>query len=360
VSDSSNSILLSVENLKTYFYMLDGVARAVDGVSFRIKKGQTLGMVGESGCGKSVTALSILRLLPSPPGRIVEGKIHFTVADSGKNVDLLRLTEREMRAIRGAQISMVFQEPMTSLNPVFTVGEQVAEVLRIHRRMNRREARRETLRMLELVKIPEAAKRMREYPHQMSGGMRQRVMIAMALACNPRLLIADEPSTALDVTVQAQILELMEELKSTFDSSILLITHDLGVVAEVADEVVVMYAGMIVEQGDVWSIFDHPAHPYTVGLMRTIPKLEDIRNRAPLLPIEGTVPDPLHYPEGCRFHPRCPLMTEECRRAIPELSHPAAPACGTGKPGAAQPGHLVRCIHSDQVEKLKTLSAARA
>jgi oligopeptide/dipeptide ABC transporter ATP-binding protein len=341
VGRGENSALLSVENLRTYFYTMDGVARAVDDVSFGITKGRTLGMVGESGCGKSVTALSLLRLVASPPGKIVEGHVWF------KNRDLLKLSEREMRAVRGGQISMIFQEPMTSLNPVFTVGDQIEEVFRIHRAMSRREARLETLRMVELVKIPEARKRMREYPHQMSGGMRQRVMIAMALACNPSLLIADEPTTALDVTVQAQILDLMEGLKSAFDSSVLLITHDLGVIAEVADEVVVMYAGMIVEQASVEQIFERPMHPYTVGLMRTIPKLEEIQRGERLLPIEGTVPDAMNYPEGCRFHPRCPLMSEECKCGVPELEEAAFP-------GGGEPGHLVRCIHSARVDTLRS------
>ncbi len=323
---AENSVLLKVENLKTYFFLTDGIAKAVDGVSFTIPRGKTLGMVGESGCGKTVTSLSILRLIPEPPGKIVEGKIFF------KQTDLIQLSRKQMRSIRGNHIAMIFQEPMTSLNPVFTVGDQVAEVFQVHRKMKKREALQEAIRMLELVKMPSAKDRAKEYPHQMSGGMRQRVMIAMALACDPDLLIADEPTTALDVTVQAQILELMEGLKEQFESSILIITHDLGVIAETADIVVIMYAGMIVESADVDVLFGHPLHPYTTALMKSIPRIDEIRRGKKLAVIEGNVPDPVDYPAGCRFHPRCPLMTPECIAAIPEMRE-------------LEPNHFVRCIH---------------
>lgn len=325
-AQAENSVLLKVENLKTYFFLTDGIAKAVDGVSFTIPKGKTLGMVGESGCGKTVTSLSILRLIPEPPGKIVEGKILF------KQTDLIKLPRKQMRSIRGNHISMIFQEPMTSLNPVFTVGDQVAEVFQVHRKIKKREALQEAIRMLELVKMPSAKDRAKEYPHQMSGGMRQRVMIAMALACDPDLLIADEPTTALDVTVQAQILELMEGLKEQFESSILIITHDLGVIAETSDIVVIMYAGMIVESADVDVLFGHPLHPYTTALMKSIPRIDEIRRGRKLAVIEGNVPDPVDYPAGCRFHPRCPLMTPECIAAIPEMRE-------------LEPNHFVRCIH---------------
>jgi oligopeptide/dipeptide ABC transporter ATP-binding protein len=321
---ASETPLIEVRDLKTYFILREATSRAVDGVSFSIFKGKTLGMVGESGCGKSVTALSILRLVPEPPGKIVGGQILLNGSD------MLAMTEREMRKIRGNVISMIFQEPMTSLNPVFTVGSQIAEVFRIHKRMSRREAFAEAVRMLETVRIPEAARRAREYPHQMSGGMRQRVMIAMALACSPALLIADEPSTALDVTVQAQILHLMKDLQRDFGSAILIITHDLGVIAETADEVAVMYAGQIVEHAVVRSLFRRPLHPYTQGLMKSVPQLDQIGLGRRLAPIGGNVPDPAHQPSGCRFHPRCPFAEDRCRTEMPELE-------GAGE------GHAVRC-----------------
>ena len=319
------STLLSVEDLQTYFFGREATARAVDGVGFSISLGRTLGMVGESGCGKSVTALSILRLVPDPPGRIVRGAIHF----QGRN--LLDLPERQMRRVRGNRISMIFQEPMTSLNPVYTAGSQIAEVYRVHRRMGRREAFEAAIDMLDRVRIPEPARRAREYPHQMSGGMRQRVMIAMALACDPDLLIADEPTTALDVTVQAQILELMETLRDEFGSSILMITHDLGVIAETSDDIAVMYAGQIVEQAPTGPLFEHPNHPYTQGLMRSVPRLEWIRAGQRIQPIPGSVPDPSNHPVGCRFHPRCPYAIADCRAAIPPLE-----PCGEDR--------FVRCI----------------
>lgn len=322
--------LLVVEDLRTYFHTSDGLYKAVDGVSFLIDDKQTLGLVGESGCGKSVTSMTILRLIQSPPGRIESGRIWY------RGSDLLTLPEREMRGVRGNKISMIFQEPMTSLNPVFTVGDQVAEVFRVHRGMGRREAFQEAIRMLELVRIPCAAQRAREYPHQMSGGMRQRVMIAMALACNPDLLIADEPSTALDVTVQAQILNLMEDLQEQFGSSILMITHDLGVIAEISDYVAVMYAGQIVEYSDVEGIFHSPSHPYTLGLLKSIPRIDEIRERRKLYSIEGSVPDPSQHPAGCRFHPRCPYATPECVASIPDFFE-------------VSPSHTVRCLHWEQV-----------
>jgi oligopeptide/dipeptide ABC transporter ATP-binding protein len=322
--------LLTVSELKTYFHTSDGVSRAVDGVSFYIDPGSTLGMVGESGCGKSVTALSILRLIPEPPGRIEEGAVWF------EGRDLLKLKEAEMRRVRGNRISMIFQEPMTSLNPVFTCGSQIAEVYRVHRRMGRREAFDAAVEMLRKVRIPNPDRRAREYPHQMSGGMRQRVMIAMALACNPALLIADEPTTALDVTVQAQILNLMEKLQAEFKAAILIITHDLGVIAEMAEYVVVMYAGMIVERAPVAKLFDHPAHPYTRALLRSIPRLDAIRQGQKLESIEGTVPSPLAYPVGCRFHPRCKYMIPECREAIPAMR-------------PVSEGQAARCIRFEEI-----------
>ncbi|MGI8905825.1 MAG: ABC transporter ATP-binding protein [Candidatus Sumerlaeaceae bacterium] len=324
--------LLVVENLRTYFHTSEGTSKAVDGVSFAIGKGQTLGIVGESGCGKSVTSLSIMRLIQSPPGKIEGGQIFYR----GQN--LLDLPERDMRKVRGNKISMIFQEPMTSLNPVFTVGDQIGEAFRVHRGMGKRESIREAVRMLDLVRIPSAQQRVREYPHQMSGGMRQRVMIAMALACNPDLLIADEPTTALDVTVQAQILNLMEDLKEEFGSSIMMITHDLGVIAEISDHVAVMYAGQIVEYADVNSLFAEPLHPYTLGLLKSIPRIDEIKQQKKLYSIEGNVPDPSLHPAGCRFHPRCPYATAECTQGVPPLYE-------------VSPSHSVRCIHWDRVAK---------
>jgi oligopeptide/dipeptide ABC transporter ATP-binding protein len=303
--------LVEVKNLKTYFFTDDGVVPAVDGVDFKIDKGETLGIVGESGCGKSVTSLSLLRLVPNPPGRIVEGEMYF------KGENLLEKSESEMRRIRGNDISMIFQEPMTSLNPVFTVGEQIAEAIELHQGLNRREAMARAVEMLKLVGIPAAEKRVDEYPHQMSGGMRQRVMIAMALSCNPTLLIADEPTTALDVTIQAQILELMKGLKEKLGTAIMLITHDLGVVAEMAENVLVMYAGKVVEYAGVKTIFKSPKHPYTIGLLGSIPRLDRPKER--LYVIEGAVPNPFDMPEGCRFHPRCPEAREICKTKEPDL-----------------------------------------
>ncbi|MGI6517480.1 MAG: ABC transporter ATP-binding protein [Bacillota bacterium] len=315
--------LLSVKNLVTRFVTEDGEVTAVDDVSFDIWPGETLGIVGESGCGKSVTSLSVMRLIQSPPGVIAAGQVMF----GGR--DLLSLPEYEMREIRGNEISMIFQEPMTSLNPVFTVGDQIMEAILLHQAVEKRAARELAIEMLRKVGIPSPERRVDDYPHQMSGGMRQRVMIAMAIACNPKLLIADEPTTALDVTIQAQILDLIGQLKSDSGASVMLITHDLGVIAETADRVVVMYASQIVETGDVMTIFENPAHPYTMGLLRSVPKLNEETER--LHPIDGVVPSPLRMPAGCRFAPRCPNAEQACRRKMPPLR-------------TVSPGHEVRCI----------------
>lgn len=323
--------ILEVLDLKTYFYSDDSVAKAVDGVNLRVGRRSTLGIVGESGSGKSITSLSVMGLIPQPPGKIVSGQILF------EGTDLLRLSEREMRKIRGNKISMIFQEPMTSLNPVYTVGDQIAEVFRLHRGMKRKEALQESVRMLELVRIPSPAQRVHNYPHQMSGGMRQRVMIAMALACNPDLLIADEPTTALDVTVQAQILDLMADLKESYGSSIMLITHDLGVVAEISDEVAVMYAGQRVEYAPTDNLFEKPLHPYTMGLLDSRPKLSDADTRAPLTPILGNVPNPTSHPPGCRFAPRCPYATERCNVEQPVMHQ-------------WKPRHWARCHYVNEIE----------
>jgi len=301
--------LLDVKGLRTCFYGDDGAVPAVDGVSFSISRGQTLGIVGESGCGKSVTALSIMRLVPFPPGRIVAGEIVFD------GDDILRKSRAEMRRIRGNNISMIFQEPMTSLNPVFTVGEQISESIMLHERLGKTEARDRAIEMLHRVGIPSPEKRIDEYPHQMSGGMRQRVMIAMALSCDPKLLIADEPTTALDVTIQAQILRLMLRLKEHLGTAIMLITHDLGVIAQTADEVAVMYAGRIVEMADVSTLFQRPCHPYTIGLLGSIPLLNESRDRLHTIP--GAVPDLTELPPGCRFHPRCDVAKDICKESDP-------------------------------------------
>lgn len=332
--ETTNDILLNILDLHTYFFTNEGVCRAVDGVSFSLRRGETLGLVGESGCGKSVTALSILRLVPSPPGQITSGQILF------KDQDLLAIPEREMRKIRGNAISLIFQEPMTALNPVFTVGDQIAEVFRIHREMGRRESLEAAVDMMDKVRIPEPRQRSGEYPHQLSGGMRQRVMIAMALACDPDLLIADEPTTALDVTVQAQILALMEDLKQRMDAAIILITHDLGVIAEVADRVAVMYAGQIVEEAPVHQLFADPLHPYTRGLLKAIPRL-DADAQQSLHVIEGLVPSPLRYPSGCRFHPRCDVRVERSTRVEPDLL-------------TLEDGRRVRCLLYDSPQAMPT------
>jgi oligopeptide/dipeptide ABC transporter ATP-binding protein len=297
--------ILEVNDLRTYFFIDEGVARAVDGVSLHMLAEETLGIVGESGCGKSVTSLSVMRLIPQPPGKIVSGDIHF----EGK--DILALPERRMREIRGNEISMIFQEPMTSLNPVFNVGDQIEETIMLHQDLGAREAREKTIEMLELVGIPSPETRVNEYPHQLSGGMRQRVMIAIALSCNPAILIADEPTTALDVTIQAQILELLEKLQKEFGMAVMLITHDLAVIAEVADRVMVMYAGKIVESADTMDVFENPLHPYTQGLLASIPILMEKKDRLSVIP--GTVPNATEFPDGCRFHPRCPHVMTKCQ-----------------------------------------------
>jgi peptide/nickel transport system ATP-binding protein len=319
------SALLEVEDLRTWFRDGATVARAVDGVSFRVAAGEVLAIVGESGCGKSVTSLSIMRLVPTPPGNIAGGRVLF------RGRDLLTLSEAEMRAVRGNEIGMIFQEPMTSLNPLLTVGEQIAEVTRLHRGLGRKAARRHAADMLARVNIPEPERRANDYPHRLSGGMRQRVMIAMALACQPNLLIADEPTTALDVTIQAQILRLMRDLQAEMGMGVLFITHNLGVVAQIADRVAVMYAGRIVEQGDVAAVFASPLHPYTRALMRSIPRVGDHRERR-LQSISGVVPSLASLPPGCSFAPRCPLADDACRSAMPPLSEVVA-------------GHDVRCFH---------------
>jgi peptide/nickel transport system ATP-binding protein len=328
------SVLLDVSGLKTYFFTRDGVVRAVDGISFSVLRGETLAIVGESGCGKSVTSLSILRLIASPPGRTIEGSVVF------EGRDLLALPEAEMRKVRGDAISMIFQEPMTSLNPVLTVGHQIAEVLTLHRGLAREEAMRSAIEMLRLVKIPEPERRVAEYPHQLSGGMRQRVMIAMALACEPRLLIADEPTTALDVTIQAQILDLMRELKARTGAAIVLITHDLGVVAEMAQRVVVMYAGRKVEEGTVEALFANPRHPYTRGLLDSIPKLGKSKVRhgeeTRLTEITGTVPSLAETIVGCAFAPRCAYATARCLNEYPPFEEKT-------------PGHGAACWESERL-----------
>jgi oligopeptide/dipeptide ABC transporter ATP-binding protein len=325
VVENNHDALLSISGLKTYFYTEEGVSKAVDGVDYSVEKGETLGVVGESGCGKSVTALSIMRLIPQPPGKIVGGDISF------EGQSLLQLSNQEMRKIRGNKISMIFQEPMTSLNPVFTIGNQISEAIQLHQKLSKKAALDRTIDMLKLVGISSPERRVREYPHQLSGGMRQRAMIAMALSCNPSLLIADEPTTALDVTIQAQILDLMTGLKEEFNAAIILITHDLGIIAETAARVVVMYAGKIVEEADVYSIFENPLQPYTVGLLQSIPRLNlGASKKERLQEIKGMVPIPSQLPTGCLFHPRCPRVMDICHHELPELK-------------LHQEGHKVRC-----------------
>jgi peptide/nickel transport system ATP-binding protein len=308
--------LLSVSDLRTHFYTDEGIVKAVEGVSFDVGKGETLGIVGESGCGKSVTALSIMRLIPDPPGRIVDGRIWFD------GQDLTKIPNKKMRGIRGNKISMIFQEPMSSLNPVFTIGFQIAEALKLHQGLSKKDAFDKAVEMLKKVGISSPEGRIREYPHQMSGGMRQRIMIAMALACNPGVLIADEPTTALDVTIQAQILDLMNSLKKEFGAAILLITHDLGVIAEMAQNVIVMYTGKIVESGDVYTMFEEPLHPYTRGLLGSIPSEEMIINKRKLNEIPGIVPGLTELPPGCPFNPRCKETMAICTQQIPGLFEP--------------------------------------
>ncbi len=317
--------LLELKGLKTYFFTDEGVVRAVDGVDLHIDKGETLGVVGESGCGKTVTALSIMKLIPMPPGRIVEGQMLY------QGRDLVTLPPAQMRKVRGKEISMVFQEPMTSLNPVFTIGEQIAEAIRLHEGLGRRAAMEKTVEMLKLVHIPNPERRVKEYPHQLSGGMRQRVMIAMALSCNPKLLIADEPTTALDVTIQAQILDLLNELKQKIGMAVMLITHDMGVIAETAQRVMVMYAGKVVEEAPVKDLFKEPLHPYTQGLLRSIPRIDLAATRKQKLEaIPGVVPSLLDVPPGCRFAPRCQFVKPMYMEKEPPLKE-------------VRPGHKVAC-----------------
>jgi len=331
--------LLEICGLRTYFATEDGWVRAVDGVDLTIDRGETLGVVGESGCGKTVTALSILKLIAMPPGRIVEGTILW------RGQDLVPLRGDEMRAIRGKEISIVFQEPMTSLNPVYTVGNQIAEVIRLHEGLGRNAALERAVEMLRLVQIPNADRRIADYPHQLSGGMRQRVMIAMALACNPKLLIADEPTTALDVTIQAQILELLAELKSRLGMAVMLITHAMGVIAETAQRVVVMYAGKVIEEAPVEELFANPKHPYTQGLIRSIPRIDMVgTSKRSLEAIPGVVPNLVNPPPGCRFAPRCPFAATACIEAIPEMREVA-------------PGHKVACILYDRVDRFPKVTA---
>lgn len=321
--------LIDVRGLKTYFYTEDGVVRAVDGVDFTIEPEKTLGIVGESGCGKSVTALSIMGLVQSPPGKIAAGEIIYS--QNGKETDLTKLNTkgREYRSIRGNEIAMIFQEPMTSLNPVYTIGNQIMEAIILHQHLRKHAAKQKAIEMLHSVGIPVPEQRVDEYPHQLSGGMRQRAMIAMALSCNPSLLIADEPTTALDVTIQAQVLDLMNDLRRDFKASIQFITHDLGVIADMADDVVVMYLGKIVESATVREIFHNAKHPYTQGLMNSIPSLTTTKKER-LIPIKGVVPDPFDVPAGCGFEPRCPHAMDICKREVPTLKEEA-------------PGHLVSC-----------------
>jgi len=335
-SDIRSDLILRVSGLKTSFFTSEGTFQAVGGIDFEVKKGKVLGLVGESGCGKTVTALSVMRLVPDPPGRIVAGKILF------QGTDLLTLTEKEMQSIRGKRIAMIFQEPMTSLNPVFTVGNQIMEMLRLHLAMNKREALERTIELLTQVGIPSPDQRVKEYPHQLSGGMRQRVMIAMAISCHPDLIFADEPTTALDVTIQAQILSLLKHLREELGMAMVLISHDLGVIAEVADEVAIMYAGRIVEYTSKEELFANPLHPYTQGLLASLPRFDlpdatpsgqagrDRKTRERLKAISGMVPRLSDLPSGCTFHPRCPVAIEVCQKEEPELLE-------------VSPGHKVRC-----------------
>jgi len=327
--------ILEVDGLQTYFYTRGGIVKAVDDVSFQLGRGETLGIVGESGCGKSITALSILRLVPTPPGKIIGGEVRL----EGRN--LLECDDDEMRDIRGNEISMIFQEPMTSLNPVITIGRQIGEALVLHQGMSQNEAMEKAVEMLELVRIPEPQQRVKEYPHQLSGGMRQRVMIAMALSCNPKVLIADEPTTALDVTIQAQILELIVELKEKLGTAVILITHDLGVVAETTQRVVVMYAGRKVEEADVLDLFQNPMHPYTKGLLSSIPSLgilsgDSTESEQRLTEIPGMVPALNDLPVGCAFAPRCPYADDQCTATYPPYEE-------------RKPGHWAACWHSDKL-----------
>ncbi|ABV33214.1 MULTISPECIES: ABC transporter ATP-binding protein [Pseudothermotoga] len=326
-----NEPILTVKNLKTYFYTEDGVVKAVDGVDFEVYQGETLGIVGESGCGKSVTSLSVLRILDEK-GKIVDGSIIFN------GIDLTKIPEEQMRKIRGKDIAMIFQEPMVALNPVFTVGEQIVEAIVLHQKVDETTAKKMAVDLLRKVGIPEPEKRVDEYPHELSGGMRQRAMIAMALSCRPKILIADEPTTALDVTIQAQIMDLMKQLQKEYGMAIVLITHDMGVIAENANRVAVMYAGKVVEYAEVKTLFGDPKHPYTWGLLHAIPRLDIEQTR--LYNIPGVVPNPLKFPSGCKFNPRCEFKEEKCTKEEPELVEVAK-------------GHLVRCFFWHKVEEAK-------
>jgi len=333
-NSATGKTLLEVEGLKTYFFVRQGVVKAVEDVSFTLAAGEKLAIVGESGCGKSMTALSILRLVPDPPGRIVAGSIKLD------GQDLLKLDDAEMRKVRGNRISMIFQEPMTSLNPVLSIGHQIGEAVRLHQHMSKSEASEKAVEMLKLVKIPEAARRVKEYPHQLSGGMRQRAMTAMALACNPQVLLADEPTTALDVTIQAQILDLILELQERLGTAVVLITHDLGVVAETARRVIVMYGGRKVEEAPVEEIFEHPQHPYTQGLLAAVPHLAAMSGKAGsgrLKEIPGIVPALVNLPKGCTFAPRCAHATDVCRAEYPPYE-------------MKRPGHMAACWHSERLD----------
>ena len=321
--------LLEVKNLKTHFFTMDGVVKAVDGVSYELNEGETLGLVGESGCGKSVSALSVMRLIPDPPGKIIDGEILLD------GEDILKINMEGMREVRGAKIAMVFQEPMTSLNPVLTVERQITETLQLHMGMSKLESQRESVNLLTRVGIPDPEIRIKQYPHQFSGGMRQRVMIAMALSCNPRLIIADEPTTALDVTIQAQILDLMKSLTTELGVALIVITHNLGVVARYADRVNIMYAGKVIERGEAREIYSNPRHPYTVGLLRSVPRL-DLPRRAKLDPIEGQPPDLINLPPGCAFRERCRWAIDKCATDTPELVE-------------TSDGHLSACFRADEL-----------
>ena len=321
--------LLEVKNLKTHFFTMEGVVKAVDGVSYELNEGETLGLVGESGCGKSVSALSVMRLIPDPPGKIVDGEIFLD------GEDILKIDMEGMREVRGAKIAMVFQEPMTSLNPVLTVERQITETLQLHMGMSKLESQRESVNLLTRVGIPDPEIRIKQYPHQFSGGMRQRVMIAMALSCNPRLIIADEPTTALDVTIQAQILDLMKSLTTELGVALIVITHNLGVVARYADRVNIMYAGKVIERGEAHEIYSNPRHPYTVGLLRSVPRL-DLPRRAKLDPIEGQPPDLINLPPGCAFRERCRWAIDKCATDTPELVE-------------TSDGHLSACFRADEL-----------
>ena len=321
--------LLEVKNLKTHFFTMEGVVKAVDGVSYELNEGETLGLVGESGCGKSVSALSVMRLIPDPPGKIIDGEILLD------GEDILQIDMEGMREVRGAKIAMVFQEPMTSLNPVLTVERQITETLQLHMGMSKLESQRESVNLLTRVGIPDPELRIKQYPHQFSGGMRQRVMIAMALSCNPRLIIADEPTTALDVTIQAQILDLMKSLTTELGVALIVITHNLGVVARYADRVNIMYAGKVIERGEAREIYSNPRHPYTVGLLRSVPRL-DLPRRAKLDPIEGQPPDLINLPPGCAFRERCRWAIDKCATDTPELVE-------------TSDGHLSACFRADEL-----------